>query len=94
MKKITSTTNKEILEQYQDLLDNGFEYNSNGGEHKGEAFSFKYQVLHGYLYVFNFTYKRFNSNLSNLEIELLQSSLNVFNDINDTESFEDYLDQF
>ena len=33
MKKITSTTNKEMLKQYQDLLDNGFEYNSNGGEH-------------------------------------------------------------
>ena len=81
--KVT-TSNKEILEQYQDLLDNGFENDNNAGEHKGEAFSFKYEVLHGYLYIFEFTYytdKR--CSLSNVEIELLQSSLNTFNDIND-----------
>ena len=71
-------------------VDNGFENPNQEGEHKGEAFSFKYEVLHGYLYIFDFTYhtdKRFS--LSSVEIELLQSSLNTFNDIND-----DYLDQF
>ena len=81
--KVT-TSNKEMLKQYQDLLDNGFENPNQEGEHKGEAFSFKYQVLHGYLYIFDFTYhtdKRFS--LSSVEIELLQSSLNTFNDIND-----------
>ena len=81
--KVT-TSNKEILKQYQDLLDNGFENPNQEGEHKGEAFSFKYEVLHGYLYIFDFTYhtdKRFS--LSSVEIELLQSSLNTFNDIND-----------
>jgi hypothetical protein len=81
--KVT-TSNKEILKQYQDLLDNGFENPDQEGEHKGEAFSFKYEVLHGYLYIFDFTYhtdKRFS--LSSVEIELLQSSLNTFNDIDD-----------
>ena len=81
--KVT-TSNKEILKQYQDLLDNGFENPNQEGEHKGEAFSFKYEVLHGYLYIFDFTYhtdKRYS--LSSVEIELLQSSLNTFNDIND-----------
>jgi len=78
-----------FIKEYQDLLDFGMEMNKQEGTYEGFNFSFDYKIINNHVYITKPLNEDLDCPFTNLEIEILESSLNGIED-DDSESLEDF----
>jgi hypothetical protein len=77
-----------LLKEYQELLDFGIDTSNKSGTYEGVNFSFDFKVEDNRVYILHLFDDELKSPLTEVEIDLLESSLSEFQD--DGESLEDF----
>jgi len=77
-----------LIKEYQELLDFGIDTSNKSGTYEGVNFSFDFKVEDNRVYISNLFDGKFESPLTEVEIDLLESSLSELQD--DEESLEDF----
>jgi len=77
-----------LIKEYQELLDFGIDTSNKSGTYEGVNFSFDFKVEDNRVYILHLFDEELKSPLTEVEIDLLESSLSELQD--DEESLEDF----